>query len=53
MQKWLQDYKYKTDIGWEVFAAAGIISVVIALLTVSYQSIRAALANPATNLRSE
>jgi putative ABC transport system permease protein len=53
MQKWLEDYKYKVDIGWKVFAISGLLSVVIALLTVSYQSIRAALANPATNLRSE
>lgn len=53
MQKWLEDYKYKVDIGWKVFAISGLLSLVIALLTVSYQSIRAALANPATNLRSE
>lgn len=53
MQKWLEDYEYKTTIGWEVFATAGLASVVIALLTVSYQSIRAALANPASNLRAE
>jgi putative ABC transport system permease protein len=53
MQKWLEDYKYKVDIGWKVFAISGVLSLVIALLTVSYQSIRAALANPATNLRSE
>lgn len=53
MQKWLEDYKYKVDIGWKVFAISGLLSLVIALLTVSYQSIRAALTNPATNLRSE
>lgn len=53
MQKWLEDYEYKITIGWEVFAVAGIVSVIIALLTVSYQSIRAALANPTNSLRSE
>jgi putative ABC transport system permease protein len=53
MLKWLESYKYKTDIGWEIFLIAGTVSVVIALTTISYQSIRAALANPATNLRSE
>ncbi|MEX2235084.1 MAG: ABC transporter permease [Cyclobacteriaceae bacterium] len=53
MQKWLQDYKYRTEITWDVFAISGFLAVFIALLTVSYQSIRAALANPANNLRSE
>jgi putative ABC transport system permease protein len=53
MQKWLQDYKYRTEITWDVFVMSGLLAVFIALLTVSYQSIRAALANPASNLRSE
>lgn len=53
MQTWLQDYEYKITIGWEVFLVSGVISVFIALLTVSYQSVRAALANPAESLRSE
>jgi putative ABC transport system permease protein len=53
MKKWLEDYTYKTDITWDVFVIAGVISISIALLTVSYQSIRAALANPATSLRAE
>jgi putative ABC transport system permease protein len=53
MQRWLQDYEYKITIGWQVFAVSGLISVIIALVTVSYQSLRAALANPANNLRSE
>jgi hypothetical protein len=53
MKVWLEDYKYKTEITWDVFIFSGMIAVVIALLTVSYQSIRAALANPANNLRSE
>jgi putative ABC transport system permease protein len=53
MQKWLEDYAYKVNITWDVFFLAGLISVLIALLTVSYQSIRAALANPVESLRSE
>lgn len=53
MQAWLEDYEYKVRIGWEVFVIAGVISIAIALLTVSYQSIRAALANPARSLRSD
>jgi putative ABC transport system permease protein len=53
MDQWLQDYKYKIDITWDVFLVSGFAAVFIALATVSYQSIRAALANPAKNLRSE
>lgn len=53
MSLWLRDYEYKTDITWDIFILSGCISVLIALLTISYQSIRAALANPAQGLRSE
>ena len=53
MTKWLEDYKYKITISWDVFFIAAIISVMIALLTISYQSISAALANPANRLRAE
>jgi putative ABC transport system permease protein len=53
MNKWLEDYQYKTDLSWDIFAMAGGMAVVIALLTISYQSVRAALMNPVTNLRSE
>lgn len=53
MTKWLEDYKYKITLTWDVFLVAGIISVMIALFTISYQSISAALANPANRLRSE
>ncbi|HEY5918896.1 MAG TPA: FtsX-like permease family protein, partial [Chryseolinea sp.] len=53
MQTWLEDYAYRIEITWDVFLLAGTISVLIALLTISYQSLRAALANPATSLRSE
>ena len=53
MEKWLEVYKYKTSIGWEIFAVAGLSAILLALVTVSYQAIRAALVNPAGNLRSE
>jgi putative ABC transport system permease protein len=53
MQRWLADYKYKISITWDVFMLSGIIAVFIALMTISYQCLRAALANPANNLRSE
>ena len=53
MNKWLEDFTYKTEIGWDVFALAGVMAVGIALLTISYQSIRAALMNPVDSLRSE
>jgi ABC-type antimicrobial peptide transport system permease subunit len=53
MFKWLQDYTYRVSINWWVFALAGLLSVLIALLTVSYQSIKAAVANPVKSLRTE
>jgi putative ABC transport system permease protein len=53
MKKWLEDYQYKIELSWEIFVLSGLMAVVIALLTVSYQSVRAALENPAKNLRSE
>jgi putative ABC transport system permease protein len=53
MSKWLSDYTYRVNIAWWVFALAGSLSVTIALLTVSYQAVRAATANPVDALRSE
>lgn len=53
MYKWLQNYSYRVDIAWWVFVLAGALSVMIALLTVSYQSIRAAMANPVKSLKAE
>jgi putative ABC transport system permease protein len=53
MHTLLQDFAYKINIGWWVFAIAGILSVIIAITTVSFQAIRAALANPVKSLRSE
>jgi ABC-type lipoprotein release transport system permease subunit len=53
MHDWLQNYEYRVNIHWWVFAAAGILSVLIALLTVSFQAIKAAVANPVKSLRTE
>jgi len=53
MNKWLQDFAYRIDLGWWVFALAGGLALIIALLTVSTQAIKAALANPVEALRYE
>ena len=53
MHSWLEGYSYRIGLHWWVFALAGLLSVLIALLTVSYQAIAAALTNPAKNLRPE
>jgi putative ABC transport system permease protein len=53
MNQWLQDFAYRIDIEWWVFAVAGLLAVGIALLTVSFQSVKAALMNPVKSLRSE
>lgn len=53
MTKWLQDFTYRAPISWWIFACAGIVAIGIALATVSYQSIKAAIANPIRALRSE
>lgn len=54
MNKWfLQDFAYREDIQWWIVAAAGIVSILIAFATISFQSIKAALSNPVKSLRSE
>ena len=53
MNKWLQDYAYRINIAWWVFALAGVVALLIALITVSFQSIKAAMANPVKSLRTE
>ena len=53
MHKWLQNYELRTEMSWWVFAAAGLGAMLITLLTVSYQAIRAAIANPVNSLRTE
>jgi putative ABC transport system permease protein len=53
MNAWLQDYVYRTNLAWTIFMAAGCGALFITLLTVSYQAIKAALANPVKSLRTE
>ncbi|MEZ0483005.1 ABC transporter permease [Fibrella aquatica] len=53
MHRWLQDFAYKIDIEWWMFALAGTSAIAIALVTVSFQSIKAALMNPVKSLRTE
>ena len=53
MNTWLDDFAYRVDLQWWIFALAGVGAVVIAFLTVGFQSVRAALANPVRSLRSE
>ena len=53
MNKWLQGFAYRVNINWWVFAIAGILALLIALVTVSFQAIKAAVANPVKSLRTE
>jgi putative ABC transport system permease protein len=53
IQKWLQGFAYRTDVHWWLFAGAAMVAVLIALITVSVQAIKAALANPVKSLRTE
>ncbi|NQZ78870.1 MAG: ABC transporter permease, partial [Ekhidna sp.] len=53
MSEWLVDFEYRIDLGWVVFAVASILMTVTAIATISYESLKAAILNPATGLRSE
>ncbi|HKO82812.1 MAG TPA: FtsX-like permease family protein, partial [Chitinophagaceae bacterium] len=53
MNNWLQDFAYRIQIGWWMFVLAGVIAIVIAMITVSFQAIKAAIANPVKSLRTE
>jgi putative ABC transport system permease protein len=53
MNKWLEDFAYKINMGWAVFLLSGLLAIVIALFTISFQSIKAAIANPIKSLRTE
>ncbi|GGB17062.1 ABC transporter permease [Puia dinghuensis] len=53
MHRWLQDFAYRITIGWEIFGVAALLAMGIALMTVSFQAVKAALANPVRSLRSE
>src|SRR5688572_8261400 len=53
MNKWLEDFAYRIDISWWIFLVAGVVALLIAMLTVSFQAIKAAIANPVKSLRTE
>jgi putative ABC transport system permease protein len=53
INKWLQDFAFRINIGWTAFVIAGVAAILIALITVSFQAIRAAIANPVKSLRTE
>lgn len=53
MNRWLQSYTYRIDITWSIFLVAGLLAIIIALITVSFQAIKAAIANPVKSLRTE
>ena len=53
MNKWLEDFAYRVDVSWWIFLIAGCIAMLIAITTISFQAIRAALTNPVKNLRTE
>ena len=53
MHNWLQDYEYRIVLSWWMFAAAGVLAIGIALATISFQSIKAAMVNPVRSLRAE
>jgi uncharacterized membrane protein YdcZ (DUF606 family) len=53
MSQWIQKFAYRTEISWWIFVAAGLGALTITLITVSFQSIKAALSNPTKSLRTE
>jgi putative ABC transport system permease protein len=53
MNKWLQSFAYRIHISWWIFLAAGVIAILIAMITVSFQAIKAAVKNPVESLRTE
>jgi putative ABC transport system permease protein len=53
MNKWLEDYAYRINISWWMLTTAGVIGLLIALITISFQAIKAAIANPVKSLRTE
>jgi putative ABC transport system permease protein len=51
--KWLQDFSYRTDINWSIYVAAGLVTILLSIITVAFQAIKAAIANPVKSLRTE
>jgi putative ABC transport system permease protein len=53
MNKWLQSFAYRISVGWTIFVIAALSAVTIAFITISFQAIKTAIANPVKNLRTE
>jgi putative ABC transport system permease protein len=53
MNKWLQDFAYKTNLDWTVFVLSGLLAILIAVITISFQSVKAALVNPVKSLKQQ
>ncbi len=53
VNKWLQNYPYQIGLSWKIFALAGVLVIFIALVTVSFQALRSAMASPVKSLRTE
>jgi putative ABC transport system permease protein len=53
MNKWLEDFEYRVAVGWWIFAISGLLAILVALCTISFQAIKAALSNPVKSLRTE
>jgi putative ABC transport system permease protein len=53
LHNWLQDFAYRITINWWIFGLAGIVAIIVALATISFQAVKAAAANPVKSLRSE
>ncbi|MGZ8537570.1 MAG: ABC transporter permease, partial [Flavisolibacter sp.] len=53
INKWLEDFAYRVSVGWWIFFLAGVAAIIIALGTISWQAVKAALTNPVKNLRNE
>jgi ABC-type antimicrobial peptide transport system permease subunit len=53
MQNWLHNYVYRINVSWLIFAAGGLVAIIVALTTISFQAIKAAFANPVNSLRSQ
>jgi putative ABC transport system permease protein len=53
MDKWLLKYEYRIELNWQIFILAGVLAIAIALITVSFQAIKAAITNPVEALRTE
>jgi putative ABC transport system permease protein len=53
MYKWLQDFEYRIGVGWWIFILSGFIAMLVALFTISFQAVRAAVSNPVKSLRNE